>query len=246
LGQKNANASGPTGMMNMLDIGGNHGRVSIGAFRNYPEKMRIIVVEPVTSTYFLLRWNLWLNKVPELTLAEFQASPTRPGVVALNNAIADVDGKVTDLCYTPPATLTARVCNCSQGWTKSPHEECQHMIGRTIGSILQMFNHEAVAFLKMDCEGCEVDMIPELTKLLAAPSGLRIDRFAGELHSVPNELEDFACQFEEGKWFVHICSAAKSGKEIVNERCRKGSDRASCSSQKPYAQLDDYDKHHSS
>merc|ERR1719324_2126844 len=85
LGQLVGNTSS---MMNMLDIGGNYGRVTIAAWKKSPEKIRIITVEPIPSTYFILRWNLWLNGIPELTLEEFQSQSGRPGVVALNNGLS--------------------------------------------------------------------------------------------------------------------------------------------------------------
>lgn len=225
--------NGPNQMMHMLDIGGNYGRVSIAAFKHHQNKMRIIVVEPVASTYFLLRWNLWLNSIPELTLEEFESTPGRAGVVALNNGIADVDGKVTDLCYTPPNTMAARICNCSNGYSKTLKEQCHHIIGLSTASLLQKFGDAPIDLLKMDCEGCELDVIPDLIKLTTT-SRLRIERFAGELHAVPNELEDFVCKFQQGQWFVHICSQQSKGKPgfldvHLLDRCTKGSWRPSCS-----------------
>jgi len=219
-------------MMNMLDIGGNYGRVSIAAFKHYPTKMRIIVVEPIASTYFLLRWNLWLNGVPELTLAEFQASPGQPGVVALNHGIADVNGKITDLCYTPPNTMAARICNCSHGWSKTSREQCHHIVGLSVVSLLSKFAGAPIDLLKMDCEGCELDVIPALIKLDSDPN-TRIKRFAGELHAVPNELEDFVCKFQQGQWFIHICSQQSKGKPGFRgvhllPRCTAGPARPSC------------------
>jgi len=228
LGQKGVN-SNPADMMNMIDIGGNYGRVSIAAFKNYPTKMRIVVVEPLPSTFLLLKWNLWQNSVPELTLEELQASPTRPGVVALNNGIADVEGKTMDLCYDPPNTMSTRICNCTNGWAYQKTTQCHHMVSLTALSLLQSFGNAPINFLKLDCEGCEFDVIPALMTLTQT-SGLRIDRFAGELHTMPNELEDFACKYEGGKWFVHICAEPKSYElRTLLDRCARGPGRASCS-----------------
>jgi len=231
-----ASTSGPEGMMNMLDIGGNYGRVSIAAFKRHQSQMRIIVAEPLASTFFLLKWNLWLNNVTELTLEELQASPHRPGVVALNNGISDVEGKVTDLCYRPPVTNWVKVCNCSHV-ASDPTTQCHHIIGRTATSLVQMFGNAPMTLVKMACEGCEVHVLPELSALTKT-SGLRIERFAGELHGVPNELEQFACDFQQGQWFQHVCGSEAAAQKLgkpgffaahLSERCVQGSSRPSCS-----------------
>jgi len=236
LGKKAANNGG---MINMVDIGGNLGRVSIAAFKKNPRKMRIVVVEPVPSTYFLLRWNLWLNNIPQFTLSEFKASPSTSGVVALQNGIADVNGQKSGLCYTPPATMSARICNCStEEETRVPKEgetQCFPMIGNTIDYFLNIFGGETISFLKMDCEGCEKSAIPSLMKQ-PKQSAQRILTFAGELHAAANELEDFACKFEGGRRFVHVCFVEhpgpdkKPGYQVLelSQRCERGKSRESC------------------
>ena len=42
--------------INMIDLGGNYGIVSIAAYMKYPYMLRSIVVEPISTTYFMLRW----------------------------------------------------------------------------------------------------------------------------------------------------------------------------------------------
>merc|ERR1719310_1008215 len=105
---------GANGTMNMLDIGGNYGLVTIAAFKMHPERMRIVTMEPMPSTYFLLKWNLYLNGIPELAFHDFQASSNRPGVFLLNNGISSTDFEKTGMCYTPPMTMNARVCDCEE------------------------------------------------------------------------------------------------------------------------------------
>mmetsp|Transcript_139342 Transcript_139342/g.253469 ORF Transcript_139342/g.253469 Transcript_139342/m.253469 type:complete len:385 (+) Transcript_139342:78-1232(+) len=219
--------SNTTDMLTMLDLGGNYGRVSTAAYKNYPGKMRIVVVEPIPSTYFLLRWNLWLNGVPELTLEEFQDSPDKAGVLALNSGLSKLDGESTEMCYIPPETMTARICNCSHGFTNRPGEQCAHIKSRSIGSLLGLLNH-SVSFLKMDCEGCEIDVLPTVARL-TQESQLKIGRFAGELHALPNDLEDVACKAEGGQWFVHICFLKGVQLSVdLPERCQQQSDREGC------------------
>jgi len=216
------------GMMNMLDIGGNYGRVSMAAFKRNPQKMRVIVVEPAPSTYFLLKWNLFLNNVPDLTWEQFSTGIT-PGVYALQNGIGAVEGETKGLCYKPPFTMMSRMCDCAQ--VPADGSQCSNMVGRTIETLFNMFGPEPLSFVKMDCEGCEVNAMPAIAKL-AGETGRRIGRFGGELHAKGNEFEDMACKFQNGRWLVHVCFQAKSKKyDLVNvtERCQKGPSRVSCS-----------------
>jgi FkbM family methyltransferase len=222
-----------SGVMNMLDVGGNYGLVTLAAFKLYKEKMRIIVAEPVPSTFLLLRWNLWLNGIPELTLDEFKASPTKVGVVPLNNGVSSEDMQTLGLCYTPPFTMNAKICDCSkQVQVNRPQDrvqQCESMVGRNLDSLLEMFGDAPISLLKMDCEGCETAMIPSFSKLQST-SPRQIVRFAGEFHASSNDIEDVACQFEGGQYFVHICFLeGKYESKLVGERCQKGAARPDCS-----------------
>mmetsp|Transcript_81447 Transcript_81447/g.148727 ORF Transcript_81447/g.148727 Transcript_81447/m.148727 type:complete len:361 (-) Transcript_81447:108-1190(-) len=217
------------GMINMLDIGGNYGRVSMAAFKSNPQKMRIIAVEPAPSTFFLLKWNLFINSVPDLTWEEF-SSGTKPGVYVLQNGIGSVEGETKGLCYKPPYTMMSRMCDCAQAPTDG--SQCSPMIGRTIESLFDMFGAEQpLSFVKMDCEGCEINAMPAIAKL-ANTTARKIGRFGGELHAKSNELEDMACKFQNGKWLVHVCwkpDTKKYDLENVTDRCLKGATRDSCS-----------------
>jgi len=193
-------ASKSSGMINMLDIGGNYGRVSIAAFKKYPEAMRIVVIEPSPLTFFLLKWDLWLNEVTELTEEEFQSSPTSAGVLALNVGISGKQGPPTGLCYEPPKTMQAYVCGeCLPEDLNTPGEDgvqCFPMDGRTLDSLFENFGDEEISFLKMDCEGCEQDLLPALKK-----SSRKVVRFGGELHT-PDPDYKYVCRWENGRWFV--------------------------------------------
>jgi len=229
------------GMMSMIDIGGNYGRVTIAAFKLHPANLRIITVEPVPSTFFLLRWNLWLNGVPEIELQEFYHNLVKPGVLPLNHGIEDAktEEKITGFCYQPPRTMQARVCDCAKAY---PGEHCSGVVSKSLNTLVTMFGGREITLLKMDCEGCEVDVIPSLMAL-QANTGLRVHRFAGELHVMPNELEDFACQAEGAKWFVSICSLQGVIHTLATkDRCTMGPGRQSCS-RLSYTEL--LAKHHS-
>mmetsp|Transcript_124183 Transcript_124183/g.218661 ORF Transcript_124183/g.218661 Transcript_124183/m.218661 type:complete len:128 (+) Transcript_124183:2-385(+) len=123
----------------------------------------------------------------------------------------------------------SRMCDCAQ--VPADGSQCSNMVGRTIETLFNMFGPEPLSFVKMDCEGCEVNAMPAIAKL-AGETGRRIGRFGGELHAKGNEFEDMACKFQNGRWLVHVCFQAKSKKyDLVNvtERCQKGPSRVSCS-----------------
>lgn len=236
LKQLQVNNIPPGGMVNMIDIGGNLGRVSIAAFKKIPEKMRIVVLEPVPSTYFLLVWNLALNNVPELTLEEFNSNKNAPGVLALNNGVAKVDGETAGMCHTPPWTMGARMCNCSAPEDPSQLAEvpqdgvrqCYPIVSRSVDSLIRMFEGDKIAILKMDCEGCEFSAIPALGAL-PETSLQQILRFAGELHEPTLEMENFMCKFDGGQFFADICVVDGKWQGVpLNQRCQQGPGRISC------------------
>jgi len=226
----------PGGMVNMIDIGGNLGRVSIAAFKKLPEKMRIVVLEPVPSTYFLLVWNLALNNVPELTPQDFNQRPNTPGVLALNNGVDEVDGRTFGMCHTPPWTMGARMCNCDTEEDPSQLPEipedgvrqCYPIVSRSIDALINMFKGDKIAILKMDCEGCEFSAIPALAKL--PPASLQqIVRFAGELHEPNLEMENFLCKLNMGEFFADICVVDGKWQGVpLDQRCAQGAGRTSC------------------
>jgi FkbM family methyltransferase len=211
------------GMMSMLDIGGNYGRISIAAFKNFPTKLRIITVEPVPTTYFLLRWNLHLNGVPELALQEIYYNVSKPGVLPLNHGISAVDEKVSGFCYEPPRTMQSRMCNCAAG-----QPNCAQVVDKSVNTLVTMLGGQEITLLKMDCEGCEADVIPALMHLQST-TALRIHRFAGELHGMPNGHEDFACKADGAQYFVSMCYQQGVLQTLATkDRCLQGPSRESC------------------
>jgi len=228
------------GMMSMLDIGGYYGRASIAAFKQFPNNLRIITVEPDPTNFLLLRWNLHVNGVPELELQDIYYNISKPGVLLLNHGIGNVDDKVSGFCYKKPFHLQdrhlrpqAELCDCPAG-----QANCVQVVSKSLNTLVTMFGGDELTLLKMDCEGCEADMIPALMRLQATRS-LRIHRLAGELHGMPNEYEDFACMSGDGgKWFVSICKQQGFTYRTFStrDRCQQGPARQSCS-RIPYAEL---------
>jgi FkbM family methyltransferase len=190
--------------LNMVDLGGNYGAVSIAAYKNNPAQLRGVAVEPIPSTYLLLRWNMKLNGVPALEEAELQAGK-RSGLLAINRALTNKDNDPVALCYTPPMPMNALFCDCDQRPPR-PGEQCLHVEGVTTQTLVNFFGPEPIAMMKVDCEGCEVDSLPALGMIAKERPGSLL-RVAGELHMPHRDLEDIACQFDGGRFFTRLCPA---------------------------------------
>jgi FkbM family methyltransferase len=176
--------------LNMLDIGGNYGVVTIAAFKKYAQSLRVITVEPIPTTYFFLKWNLYLNGVPELNADDFAAKPP-PGVLALNRGTAATDGDDLHLCFDPASSMNARTCDCKPGDAR-----CTIVPSVTMPKLMSLFGDESVAMVKMDCEGCEFQALPALSDPTLS---FRVRRLAGELHIPDQKLEALACRWDNGR-----------------------------------------------
>lgn len=201
--------------MTMVDLGGNYGAVSIAAFKKYPNQLRGIVLEPVPSTYLFLRWNMLLNGVPALEESDLKDS-SKTGVLALNRGIVTNQRDFIEVCYTPPYTMQGYICSCSDpSWSG---KQCHRVKGETTDSLLEYFGSEPISLLKMDCEGCELSTLPVLGDI-ARRDPHRIRRLVGELHFPKRDLEDIACTFDAGKFFVRICSTESNPVEPMPLSC---------------------------
>merc|ERR1719487_1738742 len=146
--------------INMIDLGGNYGAVSIAAFKKYPSQLCAVSVEPIPSTYFFMRWNMWLNGVPALEESDLQAG-TKPGLLALNRGVVTNQREIIEVCYTPPYTMIGQVCSC-QDPHQWPGKQCHQVKGITTTNLLEMFGADPITIMKMDCEGCELSGLPVL------------------------------------------------------------------------------------
>lgn len=236
LGSLGALTPNEHGMLDMMDVGGNVGVVSNAAFKKESTRLRIIAVEPIPSTYFLLVWNLWLNSVPRLSLQQWQENPAQPGVLAFNKGVSSTDNQMLGLCYTPPFSMNAAICDCAAQAGVVSHQagiaQCANVASSSFGALLGLFanGQSYLAFLKMDCEGCEKDLLPALSQVSLNPAW-KLGRLGGELHAVSNAVEDLACKFDGG-WIEHICNTGTTSANFiaanVSERCHSGATRKAC------------------
>lgn len=217
----------PTGMLHVLDLGGNYGVAAAAAFKKYPDAVRAIVVEPIPVTYFLLRWNLWLNGIPELN-GDTQDEST-PGVMVLNRGVADQDNKTMSFCYLPPHTMNAFACDCSPDSTNSA-EQCKSASGISTRTLMNLLGESPIALMMVDCEGCEAESLPAVVETIKS-SPDRIKRLAGELHAPSHALEDMVCQYNDAR-FLKVCLSSSGHYESEPLRC--GQERTSCENELPF------------
>jgi len=194
-------------MLNMLDIGGNYGVITIAAMKKYAKRLRVITIEPAPKTFFFLKWNLHINGIPEIhhkdSLDEDQHVP---GVIALNRGSADVEGQDLHFCFYKESSMNSKVCDCKRG-----DDGCVIVPSITIDNMAGMFGIQPIAMVKMDCEGCEFKSLPALAQAHVAH---RVRRLAGELHLPDQNLEDIACRWNNGR-LMSKCQRSKANQENI-------------------------------
>lgn len=192
--------------INMIDLGANYGVVSIAVSSKYPGLLRAVVVEPIPSTYFFLRWNLWLNRIPDLAVTSFVDASKPAGVLALHRGVMGNLGDSLTMCSSPGWSMNARAiqptdetpCDCTVS-------TCTTVPGITTERLFDdFFPLEEVTLLKMDCEGCEAHSLPAIAKW-----PLRIKRLIGELHMPEEEHINLACLYDRGAYMTKVCKVAQ-------------------------------------
>lgn len=192
------------GMINMLDFGGNYGVVTIATSKKYPGKVRAVVAEPIPSTHFFLRWNMYLNGVTVVDEAAFRKGGSEAGVVALQQAVSGPGNSVLRICSQPDNSMNSYLsldnnsCKCYNDATpcfEVPVASSDHMFS--------MFGSEDITFLKMDCEGCEKTSLPTIA---SGANARRVKRLVGELHDPDPSLVQLACQWDNAKFMTAFCS----------------------------------------
>jgi len=199
----------PHGMINMIDLGGNLGSTVIAVVKLYSHQVHALVVEPVPTTYFFLRWSLWINNITDLSDLEFTTMlPQTPGVRVLNAGVtaAEDESNATEdesltVCSLVGSSMNSFIlpsdipCNCGVDAV------CSDVPTVSMQSLLKHFGTRSITFLKADCEGCEMAGFPALASL---PQG-HIHRLAGELHMPTKAVLDVACAYEGGRYLTAVC-----------------------------------------
>jgi len=191
---------GGDGIMNMIDVGGNYGVVSIAMFKALEGQIRTVAVEAMPSTYFFLRWNMWINGVPHLEASKVQ-SPGALGIAAINAGVTGKDQVFVSMCSAPGNSMNAAKNNGA-----CPPTDTVTVPGVSVDSLLDLFGQKSIALLKLDCEGCEEQAAPELVKYTS-----RVRRVVGELHAPSENVINSVCKFNAERYFTKICKVSRNG-----------------------------------
>lgn len=158
----------------IVDVGSNIGDMAIHSAILHPQ-MQIVALEPVPPTFFFLRINLWLNNVPELDENDFHQR-SKPGVLALNRAVT-ADGRQVEIRWNDAKSQNAVADSHSDntvGWSKA-------MIPSIVfPEFMKSQGIHSIRLFKIDCEGCEFEVIPAMQELFKDKHVL--ERVAGEIH----------------------------------------------------------------
>eukprot|EP00966_Prymnesium_polylepis_P184319 4272131-Prymnesium_polylepis.1 len=191
----------------IVDLGGNIGIVSVAAMvLNRPKCIRVISIEPSPETFLFHRWNLHENGIPELPI---DAPRGACGVTLINRAIT-TDGRNVSFvigvrsmnAHIEKVLGTEGTFNKNdfQGGPEDP-DQVRRAAARTgvrskgfqritvpsltFGTLLRKAglsapNVPSVDLLKIDCEGCEYELMKELMAM--ANTSKRFVKVTGELH----------------------------------------------------------------
>lgn len=152
----------------VVDIGANLGTFSMAAFLKNP-KLRILALEPMPITYFFLRWNLEANGIPVISKQEF-FDKNAYGVLAIN-AGATSDSRAISIKYDPAKSENGVALASSKIPTTSDittgHEiATSNVTSINVAKFIADGGVSNLSFFKIDCEGCEHEVVPTLTKLI--------------------------------------------------------------------------------
>jgi len=163
----------------IVDVGSNVGDFSISAALAHPH-MQIIAIEPSPHTYFYLLLNLHLNRVPLLVESDL-GRPSKAGVFAINAALTR-DGRDVQIRWSDKVSQNAAVDaqeDLIRGWSQASVPSLQPV------QFFSSHGIESIELFKIDCEGCEFEVIPVMRKWFRDRN--KVKHIAGEIHqSVKN------------------------------------------------------------
>ena len=170
----------------IVDIGANLGDVTVAAATLHPNAL-VIGIEANPVTYFYMRWNLHLNGLAARSSLAASSLARRGGVVALHGAAGHLPMRM----YTapgnsmnamtvpqPPSEVDdSRVHAFLKQW---PGAASYDLAAVDLPRVLSEAGISQVRLLKVDCEGCEYELLP----LWAADGFLnRVRLLAAETHA---------------------------------------------------------------
>ena len=149
----------------MIDIGGHVGTTAIFYSLLHP-RARVFTFEPAPINVFYLAWNVLANNVSH--------------AVTIYHGGVSSDGREIRLEYSPDDTTSTKNVEMGATWGKLAKEyvavptfRLDHLLS-TCGTI----HADSVRFIKLDCEGCEFDIVPANDNFFRTSRS----RIVGEFH----------------------------------------------------------------
>jgi FkbM family methyltransferase len=167
-----------------IDIGANLGAISIFVAKKYFAKnLTVICFEPIPVTYFLLRYNMYLNHIyHHQNHTDHISTRTGPSIYAFNNAFGS---EFTIKNFVASKTLSQFSAASDKSVDELSKENGLEWVSVKIvvvplSFIESNFHINVIDFLKLDCEGCEFDLIVSLENFFKDKE--RLKYLGAEIH----------------------------------------------------------------
>ena len=148
----------------MLDIGGHVGTTAIFYALLHPGA-KVYSFEPAPVSYFYFVWNAWANSVPARSLSIF-------------NFALSADGRPISFEYSPDDTTSAKDVRMGATWGSVAKVRSTVQTVK-LDQLLRACRIDDVRFVKLDCEGCEFDLVPANERFFREN---RVATIVGEFH----------------------------------------------------------------
>lgn len=204
----------------LVDIGANIGDQAIVAMQLRPTR-QVVAIEPIPTTYFYLLWNLLINGVPLITRSELGRADA-PGVLPLNAAVSADKNLRADKHLRSTVEVVWADGHSQEAGLKSaisPKYGLRRSARVPVVHLPTMLKGHTIDLLKLDCEGCELELLGGAPRWFANRSLIRyvgaeihvyagLRRRSGETHfAKANQtrarraraaLDNRGCKWEEG------------------------------------------------
>lgn len=163
--------------MVILDIGAHLGLSSVVLAKMFPSAT-IYSFEPSPRTYEFLLWNLRANQVTN---------------VRAHNAAFTADGRNVTMFLNPKHSAQNNVYGAYNHKGVPTQMNQFDLPSATLADVQQAYNFSAIDLLKIDCEGCEFEVISNISHQGWAAANHRSPPIIGEIHPAvppPGTTED--------------------------------------------------------
>lgn len=170
-----------------IDIGANLGAISIFVAKKYYAKnITVIAFEPIHTTFFLFRYNMYLNQVHHSqnhTDSSYNSTKMiGPSIYAFNNAFGSEFTTLDFVASKAHSQFSSQSERSIDDLKKESGIDWVHydIAVVPLSFIENHFHKDVIDFLKLDCEGCEFDLIVSLKDFFKSKS--RLKYLGAEIH----------------------------------------------------------------